>query len=172
MWLPDPTYLMHHIPWQSKNWLVTHYVDYLERHLITETAVKNKTVNYSNPLLNNPFAFNHNTNWSIYNATFCIYCNMLHFFYLLIYFFYTFFTFITTLIAISNLCTGLFNLWFYIYSHSGSYLRHGDDHKIQPIPWISQECEITDAEASGQHLYKRLKGVDASENVPKSDQIT
>lgn len=158
MWSPDPTYLMRHIPWQSKNWLVTHYADYSERHLITETAVKNKTVNYSNPLLNNPFAFNHNTNWSN--------CNILY------WTFNTFFTFISTLRAITNLCTALFNFWFYIYSHSGSYLRHGDDHKIQPIPWISQECEITNAEASGQYLHKCLKGVDASENVPKRDQIT
>lgn len=46
------------------------------------------------------------------------------------------------------------------------YLRHGDDHKIQPVPGISEEGEVVYDEASGQDLSEGFKRIDPREGVP------
>lgn len=48
----------------------------------------------------------------------------------------------------------------------GPCLRHRDDTEVQPVPGVPEECEVINAEASGQHLNKRLESVDPSEGVP------
>lgn len=48
----------------------------------------------------------------------------------------------------------------------GSRLRHRDDTEVQPVPGVPEECEVVNAEASGQHLNKRFESVDPSEGVP------
>lgn len=44
--------------------------------------------------------------------------------------------------------------------------RHADHHEVQPVPWISKECEGSEAETPGQNFDHGFKGVDASEDVP------
>lgn len=44
--------------------------------------------------------------------------------------------------------------------------RHHDDAEVQPVPGIPEECEVIDAEASGQDLDEGLEGVDPCEGVP------
>lgn len=34
------------------------------------------------------------------------------------------------------------------------YLRHRNDHKIEPVPWVSKECEVVYTETSGNDFYK------------------
>lgn len=34
------------------------------------------------------------------------------------------------------------------------YLRHDDHAEIQPVPWIPQEGEWSDAESSSQNFYR------------------
>lgn len=46
------------------------------------------------------------------------------------------------------------------------YLRHGNDHEIQPVPWISKECKIVYTESSRRDFYKRLKRINSCECVP------
>lgn len=50
--------------------------------------------------------------------------------------------------------------------------RHGDDHEVQPVPGVTQECEVIDAEASRQDLDERLEGVDASEGISEMALVT
>lgn len=50
--------------------------------------------------------------------------------------------------------------------------RHGDDHEVQPIPRVTQECKVIDAEASRQYLYEGLKGVYSSEGVSEMGMVT
>lgn len=53
--------------------------------------------------------------------------------------------------------------------HWGSqeeYLRHRNDHEIQPVPWISEECKPVYTEASRRDFYKRLKCINSCECVP------
>lgn len=65
------------------------------------------------------------------------------------------------------LCT-----WFHISSstdslnHRKKYLRHRNDHEIQPVPWISKECKPVYTEASRADFYKRLKCINSRECVP------
>lgn len=46
-------------------------------------------------------------------------------------------------------------------------LRHNNHAEVQPVPGVPQEGEGADAEAPRQHLYQRLKRVNASERVPE-----
>ncbi len=46
-------------------------------------------------------------------------------------------------------------------------LRHNYHAEVQPVPGVPQEGEGVDAEAPRQHLYQRLKRVNASERVPE-----
>lgn len=50
--------------------------------------------------------------------------------------------------------------------------RHGDDHEVQPIPWVTQECKVINAEASRQYLDEGLKGVNSSEGVSEMGMVT
>lgn len=50
---------------------------------------------------------------------------------------------------------------------SVAHLRHTDDHEIQPIPWVSEECKRSNAETSRQHFDRCLNRVDASKNISK-----
>lgn len=52
------------------------------------------------------------------------------------------------------------------------YSRHQDDAEIQPVPGVPQESELPHAEATGQDLNERLKGVDPCECVPAHTQTT
>lgn len=49
------------------------------------------------------------------------------------------------------------------------YLRHDNHAEVQPVPWIPQEGEWSDAESSRQNFYQRLKRVDAREGVPRQE---
>lgn len=51
------------------------------------------------------------------------------------------------------------------------YLRHRNDHEIQPVPWISQECKPIYTEASRSDLYKRLERINSRERVPGRQSI-
>lgn len=44
------------------------------------------------------------------------------------------------------------------------FLRHDDDHKVQPVPWISEEGEPANTEASRHHFYEDLQRVDNCEH--------
>lgn len=44
------------------------------------------------------------------------------------------------------------------------FLRHGDDHEVQPVPRISEEGEPADTEASGHHFNEDLQRVDDREH--------
>ena len=48
----------------------------------------------------------------------------------------------------------------------GPCSRHHDDTEVQPVPGIPEDCEVIDAEASGQDLDEGLEGVDPCEGVP------
>lgn len=65
------------------------------------------------------------------------------------------------------LCT-----WFHFIIHWQSelgeqYLRHRNDHEIQPVPWISKECKPVYTESSRCDFYKRLKCINSREGVPE-----
>lgn len=47
------------------------------------------------------------------------------------------------------------------------YLRHRNDHEIQPIPRISQERKIIYTESTCGDFYKRLKCINSCECVPE-----
>lgn len=47
------------------------------------------------------------------------------------------------------------------------YLRHGDDHKVQPVPWVSEECKAIYTESSCRDFYERLKCINSCEGVPE-----
>lgn len=44
-------------------------------------------------------------------------------------------------------------------------LRHADDHEVQPIPRVSEEGEVSDAESSRQNFDRCFKCVDACEHI-------
>lgn len=46
------------------------------------------------------------------------------------------------------------------------YLRHWDDHEIQPVPWVSEKGEAVYSEASGNYFCKWLKRIDTCEGIP------
>lgn len=45
------------------------------------------------------------------------------------------------------------------------YLRHRDDHEIQPVPWVSEEGEVIYTETSSHNFCEWLKSVDSCEGV-------
>ncbi len=47
------------------------------------------------------------------------------------------------------------------------YLRHWDDHEIQPVPWISKECEVIYTESTGNDFYNWFKRINSSEGIPE-----
>lgn len=47
------------------------------------------------------------------------------------------------------------------------YLRHRDDHEIQPVPWISKECEVIYTESTGNDFYSWFKRINSSEGIPE-----
>lgn len=47
----------------------------------------------------------------------------------------------------------------------GPCSRHHDDAEVQPVPGVPEECEVINAETSGQHLDEGLKGVDRCEGI-------
>lgn len=46
------------------------------------------------------------------------------------------------------------------------YLRHYNHAEIQPVPWVPQESEWSNAESSCQNFYQWLKSVNSSKSVP------
>lgn len=52
----------------------------------------------------------------------------------------------------------------------GPCSRHHDDAEVQPVPGIPEECEVIDAEASGQDLDEGLEGVDPCEGIPGGER--
>lgn len=44
-------------------------------------------------------------------------------------------------------------------------LRRADDDDVQPVPRVSEEGEVSDAEASAHNLYDGFKRVDGGEHV-------
>lgn len=54
----------------------------------------------------------------------------------------------------------------------GPCSRHQNDTEVQPVPRVSEECEVIDAEASGQHLDEGLKGIDPCEGVPGGERAS
>lgn len=46
------------------------------------------------------------------------------------------------------------------------YLRHRDDHEVQPVPWVSEKGEPIYSEASGNNFCERLKRIDTCEGIP------
>lgn len=55
-------------------------------------------------------------------------------------------------------------MYFIIYEEK--YLRHWDDHEIQPVPWVSEKGEPIYSESSGDHFSEWLKRVDTCEGIP------
>lgn len=49
------------------------------------------------------------------------------------------------------------------------YLRHGNDHEIQPVPGVSEEGEAVYTETSSHNLCEWLECVDPREGV--SDRL-
>lgn len=47
------------------------------------------------------------------------------------------------------------------------YLRHRNDHEIQPVPWVSKECKIVYTESSCGDFNKWLKSINSCERVPE-----
>jgi hypothetical protein len=47
------------------------------------------------------------------------------------------------------------------------YLRHRNDHEIQPVPRVSEERETVYTESSRADFYKGLKRINSSECVPE-----
>lgn len=46
------------------------------------------------------------------------------------------------------------------------YLRHWDDHEIQPAPRVSEEGEVVYNEASGNYFCEGFKCIDTREDIP------
>ena len=44
-------------------------------------------------------------------------------------------------------------------------LRQDDDNDVQPVPWVSEEGELSNTEASGHNLYNGFECVDCHEHV-------
>lgn len=53
-----------------------------------------------------------------------------------------------------------------LLKQSEKYLRHWNDHEIQPVPWISKEGEIIYTESSCGDFNKWLKSINSCECVP------
>ena len=51
-----------------------------------------------------------------------------------------------------------------------AHSRHADDHEVQPVPRVFEECEAAHTKAPRQHLDGRLKRVDASEDIPTTQR--
>lgn len=47
------------------------------------------------------------------------------------------------------------------------YLRKNNDNKIEPVPWITKESELSYTEASCKDFYKRFKSIYSSKSVPR-----
>lgn len=55
----------------------------------------------------------------------------------------------------------------FVFNHLfRQYLRHWDDHEIQPVPRISEEGEVIYGEASGHNFSEGFKRIDTREGVP------
>lgn len=46
------------------------------------------------------------------------------------------------------------------------YLRHWDDHEVQPVPRVSEEGEVIYSKAPGDNFCEWLKRIDTREGVP------
>ena len=51
----------------------------------------------------------------------------------------------------------------------GKYLRHRNDHEIQPVPWVSEKRKAVYTESSRADFYKGLKRINSSECVPERE---
>lgn len=55
----------------------------------------------------------------------------------------------------------------FVFNHLvRQYLRHWDDHEIQPVPRISEEGEVIYGKASGHDFSEGFKRIDTRESVP------